>query len=96
MRNDTYQLLVNDSQGIYIPQIFIRQYLENIIKDTISQDDIYILQSGPGHDWYWEAWDTVLDSAVLVDEYGIRWTLFQNGDLWAIREGTEIPEGILP
>lgn len=95
MYDDSYRLLVSDGHGIYIPQIFIRQYLECIIKDTIRQDDIYILQSGPEHDWYWDAWDAVLDNAVLVDEYGTRWTLYQNGDLWAIKEGTEIPEGIL-
>ena len=95
MYDDSYQLLLSDRHGIYIPQLFIRYYLEHIVKDTITQEDIDILQFGPSNDWYWESWDTVLDNAVLVDEYNIRWTLYQSGDLWAIKEGTEIPEGIL-
>ena len=86
------QLLIDGTHGQYIPQLFIQQYADTIVKDTIRQEDIDILQSGPDNDLYWDTWDTVLDSAVLQDAYGTRWILYQSGDLWIIREGVELPE----
>lgn len=77
-------LLISDHTGIYIPQHFAT----NMDLDQwsgLNKEDIDILQAGPDHEWYWEAWDNVLGSAsILLD--GKVWHLSQDGDLWAYCE----------
>jgi len=85
------ELYASDRHGIYIPQYFAesiqREYLGGV-----SDEDMRILIDGPESDYYWEAWDTVLDNAVLTDSSGKRWNLWQDGDLWLVPEDW-MPEG---
>jgi hypothetical protein len=74
------ELLISDSQGIYIPKNFAL-YEEDM--DGVSQEDMDILKSGPDHEWYWEAWDEVLANATKTIN-GKVWRLYQDGDLWAV------------
>jgi hypothetical protein len=46
---------------------------------------------GPDHEWYWEAWISIIDNAV-IESNGVRWRLHQEGDLWEVPEGYEWPE----
>jgi hypothetical protein len=96
------QLLLDSNRGIYIP----RDWAEEIypLSPTkppegafwgwlgILASDVAVLLAGPDHEDYWETWDDVLDNAVYVNPNGSRWVLFQDGDLWAVMEGTEIDD----
>lgn len=73
------KLLISDSWGIYIPQLFARNF-----GSFICRDDETILIAGPEHAEYWETWDYVLRNTVIKDDKGTRYNLFQDNDLWAI------------
>lgn len=77
---DNATLLISDSVGIYIPQLFARNYGQHILCDA----DRAILEAGPEHAEYWDAWDDVLGSTYVTDAKGLRYYLHQDGDLWAI------------
>jgi hypothetical protein len=86
------QLLIGDSHGIYIPQL----YCSDISKDdcealSVCWEDVKTCQSGPDEELYWDAWQSICDSASW-EESGEQWLLLQNGDLWAIKAEAEIPE----
>jgi len=74
------KLLVSDAQGIYVPQTFIEQNLEDW---SIHPSDVEILKAGPDHPDYWEAWEAVLDYAKATFD-GEDYVLEQDGDLWAV------------
>jgi hypothetical protein len=42
------------------------------------------LREGPESPFYWEVWQETLDKAVYVDHEGVEWTLYQDGDLFAV------------
>jgi hypothetical protein len=73
-------LVLSDSHGIYIPQMY-----------CVDFKDVQICQAGPDHEWYWEAWQSILDDAHIVSD-GITWRLHQDGDLWEVPDGYEWPE----
>lgn len=74
--------LVNGAHGIYAPQAFIDLY--DAAAWGITPADAEILRAGPDADWYWEAWDHVLGTAYYLADDGRRFTLWQDGDLFAI------------
>lgn len=88
------QLLISDSQGIYIPQQWCSG-LDEIDSFNLGVDwgDVQTCQSGPEAEAYWGAWQAILDSAQITQADGSIWTLHQNGDLWAVRDGVILPEG---
>lgn len=57
-------VLVDGAHGIYIPQIFVDEYLNLARAMKLSQEDIDILRAGPDHEWYLETWDDVLNEVV--------------------------------
>ena len=73
-------ILLNDSHGVYIPQFFVEKFDTN--EWSVRAEDADILKAGPNHEWYWEAWDNALNSAVFTDDDGMQWRLWQDGDLW--------------
>jgi hypothetical protein len=86
------QLLLSDSHGRFIPQLYCSDISEDNCEDfSISWEDVKLCQSGPDEELYWEAWQSILDSAEY-EEGGEMWRLLQNGDLWAIKADCEIPE----
>ena len=87
------QLLLGDSHGIYIPKRWADEIEdeEEAESYSVSWQDVLICQAGPDHELYWEAWNSILQSA-LWNENGEDWRLLQNGDLWAVRSDVEIPE----
>jgi len=74
------ELMVDCHHGIYIPQIFAETVNRDLFGDSISAEDYAILESGPDHEAYWDAWDSILSSAETED--GV--SLWQDGDLWAV------------
>jgi len=77
-------ILINDSHGVYIPQFFAEQF--NVEGWEVEKGDLDILIAGPEHDLYWDAWNDVTSYASYQDDDGMKWTLYQDGDLFAICE----------
>lgn len=83
---ETAKLLLNDAWGIYVPNECAQRFkLENIL-----MEDLKILKSGPEAEYYWDAWEDVLDQAILKID-GQDHYLWQDGDLWAIPVDAEWP-----
>ena len=75
------QLLLSDSRGIYIP----RDFVECFDIESWSIDLKYVGRlSDPDNEFYWDNWNTCLNNAKHTDKDGNKWTLWQDGDLWAI------------
>ena len=72
-------LFADSAIGIYIPQCFAESHNPSQWKD-IDADDLATLLQGPETEFYWDAWDSVLNNAETLDG-GV---LYQNGDLWVI------------
>lgn len=86
------ELFLSDHHGIYIPRDFAKCVKREFV-DNVSDENWAILEAGPDHEWYWEAWDEVLSNAVINDPVsGKKLSLYQDGDLWTIEEGEEIPD----
>ena len=79
------ELYASDNRGIYIPQYFAESIQMECL-GGVSGEDMQILLDGPETEYYCEAWDMVLNNAVLTDKSGKRWTLYQDGDLWLVPE----------
>ena len=79
---DTSEILYSDHHGIYIPQMFGKDCASSF--DGINFEDIKILISGPEHEHYWDAWDTILSDASIV-RHGVEYMLHQDGDLWLVK-----------
>lgn len=73
--------IFDGSRGVYIPQAFGQHCNENW--HGVSAENRQTLINGPDDEWYWEAWDSVLNSAYFEKD-GNKWTLYQDGDLWAM------------
>ena len=92
------RLLLSDANGIYIPQRWCDGLSEEDAEDlSISWEDVQICQSGPDSEFYWKAWQSILDSAEITEPATLKeeaslWRLIQNGDLWQVRADVEIPE----
>ena len=75
--------LVDGSWGIYVPGrlavLMGRSW-------NLKSEDIDILKDGPTHEYCNETWDDVLNYAYHVDKDGQKWTLYQDGDLFAYPE----------
>ena len=82
MKLDNAKLLFTDSRGVYIPQHFAEHFDHSVW--NVMSDDMDILKSGPDHEHYWEAWDYVLCHAHYTDPNGVKYCLWQDGDLWAV------------
>ena len=81
---DNIILVMSDSHGQYIPQFFADDCRE--LWQGVKTEDYETLLNGPDFDTnphYWETWDSVLNAAfIIVDNK--RYSLHQDGDLWAI------------
>ena len=85
-------LVLSDSHGIYIPQIYCSDADEAWAQCVgVDYKDVQVCQQGPDHEWYWEAWQSILDNAHIVSD-GVTWRLEQCGDLWEVPDGYVWPE----
>lgn len=75
-------LLLSDARGQYIPRDFVTDF--DLTKwEGISQEDAEI-RADPEHEWYWDAWANILDTATFTDQDGREFILYHGGDLWAL------------
>lgn len=76
-------LLIDGANGIYVPKIFSTRFdLDEWginVPDQLELQDIDNL-------YYWDTWHDVLTNAKYIDKDGHVWTLWQDGDLWAVCE----------
>lgn len=85
-------IILSDSNGVYIPQIFCEDVDEKWAHSRgIDYKDVETCQAGPDHEWYWEAWESILNSCNYTDNTGITWRLIQDGDLFEVPDGYEWP-----
>lgn len=83
-------LWLSDARGIYIPRDFATSFADRDKHVSgVSPEDWKILESGPDHDLYWDAWQSVCDNAIVTDDNGIKFSIHQNGDCWLVPEGME-------
>jgi len=75
------EILLDSHRGIYIPRDFA---IECGDFWNIPQKSLDILMN-PDHEWYWEEWETILNSASLPLD-GHTYTLHHDGDLFAVRD----------
>lgn len=76
-------LYADSARGIYIPQFFAESVRRELVQN-VTQEEWNILESGPDHEYYWDVWNDVSSSAILTDDFGDTWTLWQDGDLWLV------------
>lgn len=76
---------VSDSTGIYAAQRFADRFSTERVAG-VSREAWEVLLAGPGgeDDSYWEAWDEVIGDALVVDQWGIGWRIWQNGDVFLV------------
>lgn len=77
-------LLASDAAGVYIPQNFVHRFAPESWGIAEGDADWERCSAGPDADYYWEAWDWVLTRACYKDADGHCWSLYQDGDLWAV------------
>lgn len=79
-------LILADSRGDYIPQIFAQRCTTNW--KNIEPEDLEILLKGPDEELYWDTWESVMDSATYTDPKGYVWKLLSwwGGGLWTYCE----------
>ena len=82
MKLSNIALLLADNRGTYIPQHFAEGF--DMAEWHVSDDDAATLRAGHDGEWYWEAWDHVLDTAYYLADDGRKFILWQDGDLWAV------------
>jgi hypothetical protein len=83
-------LWLSDNRGIYIPRDFAASFADRTKQvKGVTDENWAILDAGPDHEWYWEAWDDVLQAATVTDENGVEYFLNQEGDLWLVPKGME-------
>lgn len=79
---DGLVILIPDVYGITIPQHFVETF-DYSKWNNIDKEDAEAC-SHIDNEYYWESWERILDSATFTDDNGNIWTLYQDGDLWAI------------
>lgn len=84
-------LILSDSRGIYIPRDFIcDDYNEIDMKHcfawglTAENMEYWEAAANPDDEWYWDAWQWILNNAEYTAENGDKYRLHQDGDLWGI------------
>lgn len=84
--------ILSDARGIYIPRDFLTDDYNDVAWDhcarwglTKDNAEHWIDAVNPDSEWYWDAWDWILNNAKYVyEKTGDVFTLYQDGDLWGI------------
>jgi hypothetical protein len=85
-------LWLSDGRGHYIPRDFAKSFKDrDVAVSGVNPDDWATLED-PDHEWYWEAWDNVQRDAIVTDENGNKYTVYQEGNCWLVPVGMEWSE----
>ncbi|MCP3653588.1 MAG: hypothetical protein GY766_01635 [Herbaspirillum sp.] len=71
---------LDSARGVYIPRDFALM-IDPQDWTGIDPQDLQTLKDGPDSEFYWDAWESVLNNAESLDG----WTLHQDGDLWLVQ-----------
>lgn len=83
-------LLVSDHHGIFVPAIFTCKVSYHTLSH-VNYDDYAAIGYGPDHLEYWEAWESILNTAIVKSLVtGQEYYLWQDGDLWLIPVGEQV------
>ena len=83
-------LWLDDHRGQYIPRDFASSFVDRAKHVSgVDAETWATLEAGPDAEWYWEAWQDVLDNAEITDEHGTQFTVYQDGACWLIPVGME-------
>jgi len=84
-------LILCDARGIYIPRDFVTSNYGEIAEEhchawrlTEETKEHWVDCANPESEFYWDAWDWVLNNAQYTDEDGNEYVLHHDGDLWAL------------
>lgn len=81
--SNNVQLLLSDARGVYIPRDFVQGF--DVTKWGLDPESWAVVTcNDPDAEGYWDAWSDICEEARHVDKDGIEWTLWQDGDLWAV------------
>ena len=81
-------LWLSDGHGQYIPQLFAKSFQDRAKNvEGVSDDDWAALDAGPDHSEYWDAWSDVIDNAIVTDDAGQTFRVYQDGDCWLVPIG---------
>lgn len=75
------ELLLDANRGVDIPRDFAKEICLDQFTG-ISDEDLADIQD-TNSDWYWEAWDSILNDAEYHGDGNV-WRLYQDGDLFLI------------
>ena len=84
------ECILDGARGVHLPRDFIAKFDG---WSNISTEAAEILEKGIDEEFYWDAWRSVLGRAFYIDEWGHRWRLYQENDLFRIRDDIEIDWG---
>lgn len=83
-------LWLSDSRGIFAPRDFAKSFDDRDKRvANVFPAEWQVLEDGPDHEHYWEVWDDVMRDAVVTDERGNRYRIWQDSDVWLIPMGME-------
>jgi len=83
-------LWLGDSHGVYVPKAFADSFGDDLrgkAVSGVSDEDWKILEAGPDHEAYWDAWCEVEQKARITMPDGVEYTIYQEGDCWLIPVG---------
>jgi len=81
MSNNVH-LLLSDARGTFIPRDFVEGF--DVTEWGLDPSAWCVTEcQNPDSEAYWDAWSEILDRAALTKD-GKRYTLYQDGDLWAV------------
>jgi hypothetical protein len=78
-------IILDSNRGTYIPRDFVTTINLDLVKDADKFTDDIETCKNPEHEWYWEAWQNILDN-MKVDLFGngVFYSLHHDGDLFAV------------
>lgn len=83
-------LWLSDARGVYIPRDFANSFADRAKSVLgVSEEDWTILEAGPENDLYWDVWNDVEQNAIVTDDDGVKYRVYQDGDCWLVPEGME-------
>lgn len=83
MSDNETVLLVDEVNGVNIPKIFCERAAHYADSWQMSRGDMEICMGGPEEEFYWEAWESIINQAKMTDSQGREWRLWQDGSLFA-------------
>lgn len=82
MINETIQLAVDGSFGIYVPQRFFERFPQFL--EHLNEEDQEII-TNPKHEHYFEVWDYFVSTFEVIKD-GHRWFIHQDDDVFFVSE----------